>query len=509
MGNAMASNRKILREAIVQAFDHESLRRTLAEGSPARHFDTLVSSSAFDEQVSQLIDRADKEGWLGGLLGTLLDARAANQAFVTNVRPIAESVAARHPLDAAAPSPGAPAPRPSDGTGAKVLSITVKPSETSASMCRIQANVGSETRQLEVEILPPRFKEDVQQLEQAILQSEISRVGSPTLIAGAAARLTTGADQRIMREIGSQLFKFMFKGIIHDLYTESWKDAHAAEKPLLIRLRIEHPELSYVPWETIYDEANRSYIATNSFTPLTRLAGVEQEGTSATPGRPIRILGMAARVKTVNGIPVGDIDADAEKTIMGEALKEVRDQVKVIWTPSARVRDLGRWLARGDQGMRWDIFHFIGHGGFDDQRGMGFIIAQEEGGVKGVPLYSENLRELLAQPQRAPKLVVLNSCEGARSQPGDLFASVAADLICAGIPAVVAMQFEISNQMGIDFSDAFYAYLAAGKQIQDALAITRAELRARGCSEWVSPVLYMRDREGVLFSEPATPSRAN
>jgi hypothetical protein len=137
---------------------------------------------------------------------------------------------------------------------------------------------------------------------------------------------------------------------------------------------------------------------------------------------------------------------------------------------------------------------------------MGFIIVQQDGGVKGMRLYSENLCDLLVQPEKTPKLVVLNSCSGAQFQPDNLFASVAADLIHAGIPVVVAMQFEITDQMGIAFSDAFYYYLACGKAVQEALAITRAELKSNGCSEWISPVLYVRDREGTLFSLSAATS---
>ncbi len=387
--------------------------------------------------------------------------------------------------------------------GARVLSIIIEPSGKSPSTCRIQAQVGLDKRQLEAEILPPRFRQDVGQLQQAILQSGATRAGASTLIGRAAAKLTTGADEKILHEIGRQLFEFVFRDMIRDLYNENRKEARSAEQPLFIKLHIKHPELSYLPWETIYDEANRKYLCTDSFTPLARLAGDEQDSVVVSPVRPIRILGMAARVKSLEGTPAEDIDVDAERTIMGKALLEVGDRVKVCWTPSARVRDLGRSLARGDQGVRWDVFHFIGHGGFDEERGTGFIVVQEEGGVRGMRLYSENLCNLLVQPQKTPKLVVLNSCSGAQFQPGDLFASVAADLIRVGIPAVVAMQFEITDQMGIDFSDAFYAYLAYGKSIQEALAMTRAELRASGCSEWISPVLYMRDREGNLFSEPA------
>jgi hypothetical protein len=52
-----------LREAIVGGFDPGQLTQTLGEGSPSHQFDALVSQSAtYEQQVFQLVDRADKEG---------------------------------------------------------------------------------------------------------------------------------------------------------------------------------------------------------------------------------------------------------------------------------------------------------------------------------------------------------------------------------------------------------------------------------------------------------------
>ena len=62
------------------------------------------------------------------------------------------------------------------------------------------------------------------------------------------------------------------------------------------------------------------------------------------------------------------------------------------------------------------------------------------------------------------------------------------------------MQFEISDNMGVAFSNAFYTYLADGLSIERALANTRADLKADNFGEWISPVLYMRTDDGELFN---------
>ena len=60
----------------------------------------------------------------------------------------------------------------------------------------------------------------------------------------------------------------------------------------------------------------------------------------------------------------------------------------------------------------------------------------------------ETLFANLLSDQNALRLVVLNSCEGARTTLTDPYAGVATTLVQLGVPAVVAMQFEISDRAG-------------------------------------------------------------
>jgi tetratricopeptide (TPR) repeat protein len=106
------------------------------------------------------------------------------------------------------------------------------------------------------------------------------------------------------------------------------------------------------------------------------------------------------------------------------------------------------------------------------------------------------------------RLVVLNACESA-AVPGevseevgfDAFAGVASSLVLGGMPAVVAMQFKISDPAAIAFSRAFYQRLAAGDPVDTAVAEGRQEIHSvdPACSEWATPVLFMRTRTGELY----------
>jgi CHAT domain-containing protein len=258
-----------------------------------------------------------------------------------------------------------------------------------------------------------------------------------------------------------------------------------------------------VPWETLYDKKHRFHVTTSQNTPFVRAVDDDCAPKRLSTGRPIRILGMAARVKVLNGIALDQIEVDAEQVAIKNALGDLDDGIraKLSWIPSAKVRDLNQRFLRGDAGQRWDIFHFIGHGGHDAEKGMGFIVVQEQRGSRGERLYADDLRACLTQPGQTPSLVILNSCSGAQGEPGSLFSSTAAELIHGGVAAVIAMQFEISDNMGVAFAETFYSYLVEKISIQAALTHTRLDLKARQFGEWISPVLYMRGLDGEIFVE--------
>jgi hypothetical protein len=217
-----------------------------------------------------------------------------------------------------------------------------------------------------------------------------------------------------------------------------------------------------------------------------------------------------------NGTQMGAINVDEELEGIVDALAKLinKKTVRLGKVPSAQARSLNLSVTRGyvdedsgddEQAESWNIFHFIGHGGYDENRKMGYIVVQQQGGAMGAPLYSSDLQQILIQPERTPTLVVLNSCSGAAERGGRLFSSVAAELVHAGIPAVLAMQFEISEPLAQEFAKLFYTYLSEGLSIQAALTNTRRMLQVDGISEWIAPVLYMQSPDGLVFTTMVAP----
>jgi hypothetical protein len=96
---------------------------------------------------------------------------------------------------------------------------------------------------------------------------------------------------------------------------------------------------------------------------------------------------------------------------------------------------------------------------------------------------------------------VLNACHAARTTLTDPFAGVAATLIELGVPAVVAMQFEISDSAAIVFARELYTNLVGRHDsIDAAVAEARNAIAVEvGGRDWATPVLYVRDPNVELF----------
>jgi len=130
------------------------------------------------------------------------------------------------------------------------------------------------------------------------------------------------------------------------------------------------------------------------------------------------------------------------------------------------------------------------------------------GGAEGrASLTSGQVLGTFLSDHRPLRLAVLNACEGGRSANDDPFAGVAQTLIQQGVPAVVAMQFEITDRAAIAFSDDFYASLVLGLPVDVAVNEARKSIYAQpNATEWATPVLYLRSPDGVLFELESAPT---
>ncbi|KUO10035.1 CHAT domain-containing WD40 repeat protein [Streptomyces sp. DSM 15324] len=310
-------------------------------------------------------------------------------------------------------------------------------------------------------------------------------------VLGSAARsrgIGTGMELPAM-EVGGTLFESVFQSGIKALYLSSRQKAQEHGRRLRMVLRVRSPELAALPWELLYDEKLGGYLCLHH--PVIRHVEMLEPVAPLRVEPPLRILGMVCLPGALT-----PLEAETEKEGLTTALKPLiyEGRVRLDWVTGGTKQDLFNALFAGCH-----IFHFIGHGKFDDQRRQGMLVFSDEQGRES-PLHAEALGSLISVADPSPRLVVLNSCETGTSHARDLFSSTAAKLEYT-VPAVVAMQFAVTDKAAVLFSRAFYQALAANRPVDEAVRTGRIALRADkdDSLECFTPVLYQRSGDARLF----------
>ena len=334
--------------------------------------------------------------------------------------------------------------------------------------------------------------------DELALENRLLTLQNALLRSGGKHRRVRSPEDQAVQDFGQTLFDALISGQVRTCYAMSLREAARQDKGVRLRLRIRPPELSSLPWEFLYDPERAAYVSLSRQTPIVRYLESPRLIKPLTVTPPLRVLGMVA---SPQDLPV--LDVEREKQRMERATQELRDRglLELEWLPGQTSSDLQEAMWGGP----WHIFHFIGHGGFDAQADEGFVALADSTGRMN-PLNATRLARLLADHTDL-RLVLLNACEGAKGGERDIYSSTASILVHRGIPAVVAMQYEITDRAAIDFARAFYRALAYGMAVDEAVVAARKaiDLGVPNTVEWGTPVLYMRTPDGVLFHVAEAP----
>lgn len=300
------------------------------------------------------------------------------------------------------------------------------------------------------------------------------------------------SEEKIVQQFGGTLFDILINDEIRSAFDLSRREVEREGKSLRLKLRIAPPALMSLPWEYLYDQRTEQYLGLSVHTPIVRYVELSKPADPMFVIPPLRILVMIANPK--DHIP---LDVAHEQELIEKALDElIRDrQIEVVWLSPPTWRTLQRYLRSAE----YHIFHFVGHGDFDEKRKEGVLIFEGEKG-RAEQMHAEKLARLLAD-HRTLRLALLNACESGRMTNTDPFSSTAASLVRAGLSAVVAMQFEITDLAAIELARIFYEAIADGLPVDAALAEARKgiSISIPTTFEWGVPVLYTHSPEGRIF----------
>lgn len=265
----------------------------------------------------------------------------------------------------------------------------------------------------------------------------------------------------------------------------------AAGRPLLVRLMVHDPELQAVPWEALC-KPGEALGFWGSSPDLLPVRGV----ISSEPWQP-REVRSAVRLLAI--APHGS----AGLAVLESALAQRIASGEIEWL-APLVGPAARALGLFDR-LRHEpiphVLHFIGHGGIDKGRPVLRLADDEHGETSWIEV------ELLAQQLKASfrsvlRLVILEACEGARPSA---FASAAEILARAGADAVVAHLWPVKTDVARTCSAELYRAMASADSGSGDIAMAMNEARRailgafEASAEAVSPVLYLRGTDGMIF----------
>lgn len=314
-------------------------------------------------------------------------------------------------------------------------------------------------------------------------------------------------DERknLAQKVGQTLYQALLPGKVRQTFGNSLAALRMlrASKRVGLRLRLSFgqanrylSEIVALPWELLCSPDTLEFPVSAPETPLVRYLDLERPIEPITIQPPVRVLAVLASPRGLR-----EIDREHHANILRTACPG-GGCLKLEFLEPATLAELCEVLeGHRDAGEPIHVIHFLGHGAFGED-GEGYLNFERDDGGR-----NEVSGRVLAQTIsgfREIRLAVLSTCVGARMmrhRGQHPFAGAASALVAGGLPAVVAMQFPVSEQAASEFTGAFYRGLSKGRPLEEA--VTEGRLRILATEprtfEWASPVLFLRSRDGRVL----------
>jgi hypothetical protein len=306
--------------------------------------------------------------------------------------------------------------------------------------------------------------------------------------------------RRELEVLGTLLYDAAFAGPISAFFEESIRQLGASRAdPLRVQLSFsgDAETLTALPWEFLYrpdTAATRGYfLATEPGIVLARTLPLQQALSDLRPeDPPLRVLAAAAKPPEL-----GPIREEPTLDAIGALTDAIDANVKLLDEPTVD------HFLDAVESHHPHVLHLLAHGRYDRDNGDGQIALLAPDASKAAWVRDQQFADSFGQAGWTPRVVVLHACEGATTGPGAAFAGVAPRLMRAGVQAVVAMQYPISNEAANAFNSSFYSEIGKASPVDSAVQRSRWRVTvslpaSQGSGEFGIPVLFMRSRSAVL-----------
>ena len=295
----------------------------------------------------------------------------------------------------------------------------------------------------------------------------------------------TSYSSRLMQYMGVSLWRWVFEGEILGSLERSRGIAMGQHTRLRFRLEIREPDLIALPWEVMQREPGQPAMSLSQHLLFSRTTSQVEPLSSSRTDRALNILLVLGEDE--------NLQLETEAAIL-EATLSGGNQLgsNAGYAPcivKTLVKPTPQELIAEVETKAYNVFFYAGHGlpGPDG----GFLFLRDEMTLNGMELAQALTRTNV-------KLAVFNACWGAQpfsdKNRAIAHSSLAEVLIRQGVPAVLGMRDEITDEESHSFIQSFALALRTRKPIDEAVAEGRKRLLTIyhfNQPAWTLPVLYL------------------
>ncbi len=301
-----------------------------------------------------------------------------------------------------------------------------------------------------------------------------------------------------MESYGRLLTEALFSSVqVKNFFAQAVSDA--GTEPLRLRLLFGSTaeNLHGIYWETLRSPIDDTLLAANENILFSRyLASDTWKAARPRPKRKIRALVAIANPSGLSDYQLSPVNVPDEleriqKNLRGFEIKTLPDDLE-----KCTLDNLATHIREG-----YDILYLVAHGKVDKERNPWLFLENQAGTVERVS--GKELADQIRGMRTPPLLVILASCESAGEGTGRTLQALGPLLSGAGVPAVVAMQGEISTDSVSRMMPVFFKELQKDGMVDRALAVARSTLLAADDYDVWVPTLFLRLKSGVIWQDDA------
>ena len=307
-------------------------------------------------------------------------------------------------------------------------------------------------------------------------------------------------DQENLQDVGSQLWAGLLAGPVGERFRQIRDQLDGQDVLFQFRLSLP-PDLQGLPWEALYDEWSAGFLASRLHYSILREPPRGIRPPKAPPPQ-------TGRLKVLVVVPEGSgLHVEHEWQNLRDMAAKLDGIVELRHLGGRVTSDV---LQEALQRDRYDVLHYIGHGEVDEGDRVRIRLNSEEDVSPERMMDAEAFAALFEDS--TIRLVVLNCCQGEAPSLRRSLGGLGPYLMQAGVPAVIAMRYEIPDAVAIRFSRTLYRSLfdsqSAGRidvameQARKSLFLNSRESSVRG---FVTPILYLAPGCEQLFRIETVP----